>query len=488
MGREKVHDVVVAYGDGIGPEIMEATLEVLRAAECSLRFDTIDIGENQYKKGWASGIPESAWEKIKGAKILLKAPITTPMGGGYKSLNVTLRKKLGMNINIRPCKTYAPYVGKKEMDIVFVRENEEDLYCGIEFQRHNGVYECIKLTTEQNSTKIAQYAFDYAMQNGRKKVTCMVKDNIMKMTDGCFYNAFQKVSEYYLDVEKEHYIIDIGSARIAAKPELFDIVLSTNLYGDIISDIGAEVAGSVGIAGSANLGDEYAMFEAIHGSAPTMQPDTANPSGLLHAAIMMLRHLKLHDKADFIENAWLCTIEQGFHTKDLKSEFTIKIAGTKEFTQKVIENLGQNPQQLSPIRTISNNNIANKNVEIPLMTDKRKKELIGADITINVHPIKNPDSLAQKINDNLNDGLQVRGMSHKGLLIWPHDTMADTTYDYIKVRIASSNIMQREHMKTSYQEIAEALKNLEKAGIDIARIDSLYAFDDDAGFSPPQGM
>lgn len=482
-----IQDIVVAYGDGIGPEIMEAVLEILRAVESPLRFDTIEIGEAQYKKGWASGITESAWEKIKKSKILLKAPITTPMGGGYKSLNVTLRKKLGLNINLRPCRTYTPYIGKKEMNIAFVRENAEDLYCGIEFQRHHGVYECIKLTTEENSTKIAQYAFEYAMKNGRKKVTCMVKDNIMKMTDGCFYKAFEKVAAHYPEIEKEHYIIDIGSARIAAKPEIFDVVLSTNLYGDIISDIGAEVAGSVGIAGSANLGGEYAMFEAIHGSAPTMHPDTANPSGLLHAAIMMLRHLQLHDKADLIENAWLSTIEQGFHTKDLHSDYTSKIVGTKEFTQKVIENLGQDPQKITPVKTIAKNDNKNKNIEIPLITDNRKKELIGVDITMNVDPITNPDPLVQKINENLTGGLQVRGMSHKGLLIWPHDAMADTSYKYVKVRIASSNIMKREHMKISYQEIAESLKNLEKAGIDIARVDSLYAFDDDAGFSPPQG-
>lgn len=482
-----VHDIVVAYGDGIGPEIMNATLEILRSAEVPLRFDTIEVGEVQYKKGWASGIPDSAWEKIQRSKILLKAPITTPMGGGYKSLNVTLRKKLGLNINLRPCRSYLPYVGNKEMDIVFVRENEEDLYCGIEFQRHNGIHECIKLTTESNSTKIAQYAFDYAMQNERKKVTCMVKDNIMKMTDGCFYKAFEKVAKYYPSIEKEHYIIDIGSARIATKPHLFDIILSTNLYGDIISDIGAEVAGSVGIAGSANLGDEYAMFEAIHGSAPIMKPDTANPSGLLNAAIMMLRHLKLHEKADLIENAWLCTIEQGIHTKDLQSDHTTKIVGTNEFTQKVVENLGNKPQKLTPANIIAKETKGGK-IEIPLVTDNRKKELIGMDITINVPATDQLDEIVQKIDQNLIGGLKVRGMSHKGLLIWPKKSMTNAKYEYIKVRIASANIMQREHMKVDYSDIAYSLKKLGESGFDICRVDNLYAFDDNAGFSPPQGL
>lgn len=476
-------EIVVANGDGIGPEIMHATLEILRAAECGLTFKFIEIGAELYKKGWSSGIPNSAWNQIEKSKILLKSPITTPMGSGYKSLNVTLRRKLGLNVNLRPCKTYMPFIGNKKMDVVFIRENEEDLYCGVEFQRNHNTFECIKIITEDSSTKIAKYAFDYAVRQGRKKITCMVKDNIMKMTDGCFFRAFEKVAKYYPQIETDRYIIDIGSARIATKAEDFDVVLLPNLYGDIVSDIGAEVAGSVGIAGSANLGDEYAMFEAIHGSAPGMKPDTANPSALINASIMMLRHLKMSEKADLIENAWLCTIEQGIHTKDISSELTNKIVGTKEFSENVIQNLGYKPQNISSVENNIINNTEIESPEIPLITDKSKQVLVGFDLSINIEPESNSDLIAKKIDENLIKPLKVRAMSSKGMKIWPERPLKVNPYSYVKVRISHENVGQ----KVTYQEIFDSLKNIANAGVDICRFDSLYAFNDKPGFSAPQG-
>lgn len=479
----QTHDIVVANGDGIGPEIMAAVLEILRAAECPLRFEFIDIGETLYKKGWKSGIPDSAWDAIKKSKILLKAPITTPSGGGYKSLNVTLRRKLGLNVNLRPCRTYLPFLGNHEMDIVFVRENEEDLYCGVEFQRNNNTYECVKIITEDCSTKICQAAFEYARHQGRKKVTCMVKDNIMKMTDGCFYRAFQKVAAFYPEIETERYIIDIGSARIAARPQEFDVVVTENLYGDIISDIGAEVAGSVGVAGSANLGDEYAMFEAIHGSAPTMSENSANPSGLLNGAIMMLRHLKLHEKADLIENAWLATLEQGMHTKDFKSSYTKQVLGTKEFGQAVIENLGNKPGKITPVNTSVSGNQKEK-PQIPLITNQAVQKVVGVDISINIEPEIDADKISAMIDENLPENLRVRAMSSKGMKIWPEKPLKINPYTYVKVRIASRTDPGSE---ISQSDIAQAYTKIATAGVDICRVDVLYSFDDEPGFSVPQG-
>src|SRR5690606_24987824 len=213
-----------------------------------------------------------------------KAPITTPQGGGYKSLNVTTRKALGLYANVRPCVSYNPFIASKhpEMDVVIVRENEEDLYAGIEYRQTNDVYQCLKLISRPGSEKICRYAFEYARTNNRKKVTCFIKDNIMKLTDGIFHKVFDEVAAEYPEIESDSLIVDIGSAFLADRPGTLDVIVTENLYGDIISDIAAQITGSVGLAGSANIGDDYAMFEAIHGSAPTIAgKNIANPSGLL---------------------------------------------------------------------------------------------------------------------------------------------------------------------------------------------------------------
>ena len=283
--------VAVAYGDGIGPEIMDATLRVLDAAGANIQPERIEIGEKVYLSGNSAGIEKSAWETINDTKIILKAPITTPQGKGYKSLNVTLRKSLGLFANVRPVSAYSPYVETHfpNMDVVVVRENEEDLYAGIEHQQTQDVVQCLKLITRPGCEKIIRYAFEYAKAYGRKKVTCMVKDNIMKLTDGLFHNVFKEIALEYPEIESNSQIIDIGSARLAANPENYDVIVTSNLYGDIISDIVAEIAGSVGMCGSANIGSNVSMFEAIHGSAPDIAGQKiANPSGLLNAAIMML--------------------------------------------------------------------------------------------------------------------------------------------------------------------------------------------------------
>ncbi|MDO8275946.1 MAG: NADP-dependent isocitrate dehydrogenase, partial [Serpentinimonas sp.] len=273
--------ITVAPGDGIGPEITEATLRVLRAAGAQIAPETISVGEAQYLAGHSSGIAPESWDSLRRTRVLLKGPITTPQGGGFKSLNVTIRKTLGLYANVRPCVTYHPFVKTLHptMDLVIVRENEEDLYAGIEHRQTDQVYQCLKLVTRPGCEKIIRYAFEYAVKNARRKVTCMTKDNIMKMTDGLFHKVFDEISKEYPQIEVEHMIIDIGAARLATRPERFDVIVTLNLYGDIISDIAAEITGSVGLAPSANIGDRIAMFEAIHGSAPDIAgKGIANPS------------------------------------------------------------------------------------------------------------------------------------------------------------------------------------------------------------------
>ena len=351
--NKKNSPITVAYGDGIGPEIMEATLWLLEQAGAALDIERIEIGEKVYRAGISSGIPHEAWESLRRTGVFLKAPITTPQGGGVKSLNVTIRKTLGLYANVRPCRAYAPFVrtNHPEMDVVIVRENEEDLYAGIEHQQTDEVVQCLKLVSRRGCEMIIRYAFEYARARGRKKVTSLTKDNIMKLTDGLFHQVFDEIALEYPDLTADHMIVDIGMARMAATPERFDVVVTPNLYGDILSDVAAEVSGSVGLAGSANIGDHGAMFEAVHGSAPDIAgQNIANPSGLLLSAVKMLAHIGQGNVAEKVHNAWLRTIEDGIHTHDIYSEAqSKKRAGTREFAQAVAERLGESPRRLNPV-------------------------------------------------------------------------------------------------------------------------------------------
>src|SRR5436190_20801077 len=345
--------ITIAYGDGIGPEIMGATLSSLREGGARLAIETIEIGENVYLSGHTAGIEPSAWESLRRTKVFLKAPITTPQGGGFKSLNVTTRKMLGLYANVRPCVAYAPFVHTRHpgMDVVIVRENEEDLYAGIEHRQTNDVTQCLKLISRPGSERIVRYAFEYAVQHKRTKVTCFTKDNIMKLTDGLFHKVFDEIAADYPDIENEHWIVDIGAAKLANTPEVFDVVVMPNLYGDILSDVAAQIAGSVGLAGSANIGEQAAMFEAIHGSAPRRAgQNLANPSGLLLGAVLMLVHIGQPDVAARVHNAWLRTIEDGIHTYDIyTARVSTQKVGTKEFAAAVIARLGQRPETLKAV-------------------------------------------------------------------------------------------------------------------------------------------
>src|SRR5271157_2150160 len=345
--------ITVAHGDGIGPEIMAATLHVLTGAGARIAPETIEIGEKVYLRSISAGIEPSAWESLRRTKVFLKAPITTPQGGGFKSLNVTTRKTLGLYANVRPCVSYYPFVETKHhnMNVVIVRENEEDLYAGIEYQLTPEVTSCIKLISRPGSEKIVRYAFEYARRHNRKKVTVFMKDNIMKMTDGLFHKVFDAVGAAYPDIVKEVWIVDIGAAKMADTPEAFDVIVMPNLYGDILSDVAAQIAGSVGLAGSANVGEQCAMFEAIHGSAPRRGgQNLANPSGLMLGAVLMLVHINQAEVAARVHNAWLRTIEDGVHTYDVFTEgVSTQKVGTREFAAAVVARLGQKPNTLKAV-------------------------------------------------------------------------------------------------------------------------------------------
>ena len=475
--------ITVAKGDGIGPEIMEATLEIILAAGAQLEIDEIEVGEKVYLAGNVAGIATESWETIRRNKIFLKAPITTPQGGGYKSLNVTTRKFLGLYSNVRPCTSFHPFVSTKHpiMDIVIVRENEEDLYAGIEHQQTDEVVQCLKLISRPGCEKIVRYAFEYAKQQNRKKVTCFTKDNIMKQTDGLFHKVFDEIAKEYQEIENEHWIIDIGAAKLADTPEIFDVIVMPNLYGDVLSDVAAQITGSVGLAGSANIGEECSMFEAIHGSAPIIAgQNVANPSGLLQGAIMMLTHIGQTETAEKVQNAWLKTLEDGIHTNDIFKEGTSKQkVGTKEFTHAVIANLGLKPAILKPVSYA-------KNEALHLPKYKRKpsakKELVGVDIFVHWNGI-NPNELAEKVKKIAFDGLKLTMITNRGIKVWPDGFKETFCTDHWRCRFKPED-----NAEINKKHIIQLLNNALNENIDIIKTENLYSFDGKAAFSLGQGQ
>lgn len=475
--------VTVAKGDGIGPEIMDATLEIILAAGAKIEIEEIEVGEKVYLAGNTSGISNESWDIIRRNKIFLKAPITTPQGGGYKSLNVTTRKFLGLYSNVRPCMSLHPFVETKHpiMDIVIVRENEEDLYAGIEHQQTDEVVQCLKLISRPGCEKIVRYAFEYAKQQNRKKVTCFTKDNIMKQTDGLFHQVFDEIAKEYPEIENEHWIIDIGAAKMADTPEAFDVIVMPNLYGDVLSDVAAQITGSVGLAGSANIGEECAMFEAIHGSAPRRAgQDVANPSGLLQGAIMMLNHIGQTDVAEKVQNAWLKTLEDGIHTYDIFKEGTsTQKVGTKEFAKAVIANLGFKPSKL---KSVSYANSSALNLPKYIRKPAAKKELVGVDIF--VHWIgTNPNELAEKLKKIEFNGIQLSMITNRGIKVWPDGFKETFCTDHWRCRFKPT-----ESTSINKMDIYQLLKNAIEQDIDTIKTENLYSFDGKPAYSLGQGQ
>lgn len=474
--------ITVVYGDGIGPEIMEAVMFILQEAGAEIEPERVEMGEKIYLQGNTTGIPPEAWESIHRTKVILKAPITTPQGGGYKSLNVTLRKTLGLFANVRPAVTYHPFIETKYpgMDVVIVRENEEDLYAGIEYQVSPDVYHAVKLISVPGSEKVIRYAFEYAVKYGRKKVTCMTKDNILKMTDGAFHKIFDRIAQDYPQIEAEHWIVDIGTAKLADTPEKFDVVVMPNLYGDVASDMTAQISGSVGLGGGANIGTEYAMFEAIHGSAPRRAGQgIANPSGLLFGAIMMLVHIGQPEVAERIHNAWMKTIEDGYHTYDIYREGVSKVkVGTMDFARALVERLGQEPQHLQPKRYGSAKPFDKRLFETKPITDQ-KMELIGVDVFISEHTTAN--KLAKKLETlHSYQSLRLKSIANRGIQIWPQGDENTFCTDSWRLRFLSDQPI-------SQSLIADLLHQLNQLNCIITGTCSLYNVNGKQAFTLAQG-
>ncbi|WP_207462709.1 NADP-dependent isocitrate dehydrogenase [Azospirillum sp. SYSU D00513] len=479
MRDTTITPITVAKGDGIGPEITDAVLHIMQAAGARLKVEEVAAGEAVYRRGHAGGLDAAGWASIRRTRVFLKGPITTPQGHGNKSLNVTARTTLGLFANVRPCVSYHPYVRSRHprMDVVIIRENEEDLYAGIEHRQTDDVIQSVKLISRPGSERIVRYAFDYARANQRRKVTALAKDNIMKLTDGLFLRIFYEVAKEYPEIKADHLIVDVGAARLADQPERFDVIVTLNLYGDIVSDIAAQITGSVGLAGAANIGDACAMFEAIHGSAPMITgQDIANPSGLLMAAVMMLVHIGQGDVAARIHNAWLKTLEDGVHTTDVFSRGNSKLkVGTQDFAQAVVERLGQLPVTLTSVGYATLRSAVDRSV---LLSPRRVavKELVGVDVFLH-WPGGDPDELAGLVGPLGGNALQLSTISNRSQTVWPNGNAGVFCTDHWRCRfLASTGVVK-------HQDIVSLLGRLAEAGLDFIQIENLCTFDGKAGFS-----
>jgi isocitrate dehydrogenase len=475
--------ITVAHGDGIGPEIMAASLRIMKAAGAELAVETIDIGEQIYLSGNTAGISAEAWDSLRRTGVFFKAPITTPQGGGYKSLNVTVRKTLGLYANVRPCVAHAPFVATRHpaMDVVIIRENEEDLYAGIEHRQTDEVYQCLKLVSRPGCEKIVRYAFEYARAHNRSKVTCFTKDNIMKLTDGLFRKVFDEIAPEYPEILTDHWIIDIGSAKLADQPEQFDVIVTLNLYGDIISDIAAELAGSVGMGPSANIGEQVAMFEAIHGSAPSIAGrDMANPSGLLLAGVMMLVHIGQPKIAERIQNAWLKTIEDGVHTGDMFSAETSSVqVGTTAFADAVIARLGDRPKQLPPVTY----DAGTRPIVLPVIARRLpvRRELVGIDVFVQSRD--KADFIAGILQTAQGPALELVMITNRGVKVWPGGLPETFCTDHWRCRFMAKPGVGLDHAL-----LAALMLRLAEAGVDFIKTEQLHTFDGEPGYSLGQGQ
>jgi isocitrate dehydrogenase len=457
--------ITVAYGDGIGPEIMTAVLQVLDGAGAAVQVEPIEIGE------------KAAWESLRRTRVFLKSPLNTPV-------SVATRKTLGLYANVRPAVAYDPFIETRHphMDVVIIRENEEDLYAGIEYRISPQVVESLKLISRPGCERIVRYAFEYARLHNRRKVACFTKDNILKMTDGLFHRAFDEIAAEYPDIQHEHWMVDIGAAKLAGTPEAFDVVVLPNLYGDILSEVAAQIAGSVGLAAAANIGALCAMFEAVQGAAPRRAgKNLANPSGLLLASVLMLVHIGQPEAAERVHNAWLRTIEDGIHTYDIYNEgVSTQKVGTREFACAVIARLGQKPYRLQPA-SYSRTPAVERLPPACIAAPRPSVELVGVDVYVEWSS-RNPNELGEFLARVNGDGLALQMLSNRGVRVWPAGITETFCTDSFRCRFLAG-----EGARITPAQVISLLERLGEARVEVSKTEYLRTFDGQPGFSLAQG-
>lgn len=479
--------VTLIPGDGVGKEIVQSVQSIFKAAHVEIDWEVCEAGAEVFKKGIASGVTPETIASIERTRVVLKGPLETPVGYGEKSANVTLRKLFETYANVRPVKELpgvkTPFSGRN-IDLVVVRENIEDLYAGIEHMQTPGVAQCLKLITRKGCEKIIRFAFELARAEGRKKVHCATKANIMKLTEGMFKRTFEDIAKDYSDIKAEHIIIDNCAHMLVRTPEQFDVLVMTNMNGDIISDLTSGLVGGLGFAPSANIGNGIGMFEAVHGSAPTIAgKNIANPTALLSSAVMMLRYLNLFEKAELIENALLKTLEEGSAKTADFSDQPHGTVSTTQFTDIVVKNLGQKPTNAA--------GAMRRNYQVMKMPQVGKSQVMvkcssrrwqGVDLFLECEEWT-PQALGENI-EKLLHGLpvKVKMLSNRGTQVYPVPSSVPDLADQWRCRLMGTQDEFTDAL------LVDVLKRVSTAkGYRWAHIEKLQYFDDKPGYTKAQG-
>lgn len=478
----KTHTITLISGDGIGPEVTGATRKIIDATGVKINWEECEAGAAVFKKGLGTGVPKETIESIKKNKVALKGPLETPVGFGEKSANVTLRKLFETYGNIRPVREFpgvkTPYSGRN-IDFVIVRENVEDLYAGIEHMQTPGVAQCLKLISRKGCEKIVRLAFEFARSEGRKSVACATKANIMKATEGMMKRTCEEIAKEYPDIESYHIIVDNCAHQLVKKPEQFDVIVTTNMNGDILSDLGSALIGGLGFAPGANIGDDVAIFEAVHGSAPKYAgKNNINPTAALLSGVMMLRHLEEFAAADSIEQALFCTLANDkILTRDVVGDALG--ASTTDYTDAIIRNLGKT-YDASLIR--KHNPLHIKKVSSrPDFVQVKDRSVSGVDISI--ESSKNAKELGRELEALVaNSPIKLKLVTCRGVKVYPsdYDLEPDLTDCY------SCRFVMKDSSPLSGELLTGLLADVNK-NHRWTHIEKLNVFDGVAGYSKSHG-
>lgn len=472
--------VTVIPGDGVGPECISAAQRIIDAAGVAIDWDQQEAGESVFRRGVASGVPQETIDSIERTRVVLKGPLGTPVGYGEKSANVTLRKLFETYANIRPVRELpgvsTRYSGSG-VDLVVVRENVEDLYAGIEHMQTPGVAQCLKLISTKGSEKIARTAFEYARSEGRKSVVCATKSNIMKLTEGELKRTFERVALEYPDIESRHMIIDNAAHQLVKRPEQFDVIVTTNMNGDILSDLTSALVGGLGFAPSANLGSGVAIFEAVHGSAPKYAgQDVINPTAVILSSVMMLKHLQFFDQAETIENALFATLQSGVLTGDVVGYD--RGTSTSAFASAVIDNLGKRVDGYTIRR--GRPLALPAPMADPVTVRPTERAVVGVDVFVESGLM--PDALGPVL-ERLVDGspLRLKMISNRGTKVYPDGNPNIDVVDHYRCRFVLRNEGALERSV-----IRDLLARIE-AEVDWVHLELLQQFDGAAAYTKAQG-
>ncbi|GAB4451708.1 MAG: NADP-dependent isocitrate dehydrogenase [Armatimonadaceae bacterium] len=487
MNGQAKHRVTVIKGDGIGPEVVGAAQRIIEAAGVQIAWEVVEAGSSVFAQGIASGVPSETIESIRRNKIVLKGPLATPIGKGEKSANVTLRKLFETYANVRPARelpgVVTPFSGRG-IDLTIVRENVEDLYAGIEHMQSPGVAQCLKLISHKGSEKVIRLAFAVARAEGRQRVTCVTKSNIMKQTEGMFQHVFEAVATEFPDIEADHMLVDNCAHQLVRKPESFGVIVTTNLNGDILSDLSSGLVGGLGFAPGANIGDEVAIFEAVHGTAPDIAgKGLANPKAMILSGVMMLRHLGELDAASTIENAVHLTLAEGKLTADAAPAGTPGLS-TDAFTDAVIENLGRKSEnsRTRPYRPMV---MPSPLPRDPVAVRPQTRRTIGADIFLESGQF--PDTLGRQLDEICTaTALKLKMISNRGTRVYPDNGAMTDCVDHYRCRF-----VLREPADASEgacdADILDLMTRISKAGLLICQMERLQEFDGKPAYTKAQG-